>query len=198
MPLLLPFFSALTRLFRSKSLFVLVLFPLSFLALAATESQYLETRQVVVLDDGSSGSRLVTFFFGRNNTEEEFQLIESSPMAAASALSDENDGIDDGSAKKIAELLIEGSRLPNNKSFFFIGMTAGKRTNKAYADKLFGMIRGKLVKYGVDEKKHNVEMEVLDGSMEGAYNWLGVNYLYGQKKTYGIVELGGGVGSDSV
>ncbi|KEQ12587.1 hypothetical protein GZ77_18960 [Endozoicomonas montiporae] len=177
---------------KVREIIILLLFPFSTIVSAGGESQYLETRKIVVLDDGSSGSRLVAFFFGRNNTDEEFRLIRSSKIIQASALKEEDGGLTDDSAEKIVTMLNENSNQPNSQSMLFLGMTAGKREDRLGAGRLLKMIRSKLIKFGVDEHKHSLELRVLDGSMEGAYNWLGVNYVYADSKnSYGIVELGG-------
>ncbi|WP_354011066.1 hypothetical protein [Endozoicomonas lisbonensis] len=185
---------------RSLQHLMILLLPLSFMASAEDASfeegmQYQEARKIVVLDDGSTGSRVVSFLFGRNYNHEEFRLIKQSPMHEASSLSLKHGGITDKSAQLIANLLKEENCGVNCKSSFFLGATAGKRTDKENAKKVFGEIRKKLEHFGVDGSKYDIEMKVLDGSMEGAYNWLGVNYIYGKldnpEESYGIVELGG-------
>ena len=183
-----------------QHLMILLLLPLSFIVSAKEFSSkdvqvYQETRKIVVLDDGSTGSRVVSFYFGRNYDHEEFRLIKQSPMHEASALSIKDGGISDESAHLIADLLKKDDCGDNCKSSFFLGATAGKRMDKESAEIMFGKIRGKLEQLGINEKEYDIEMKVLDGSMEGAYNWLGVNYLYGRlddsEQSYGIVELGG-------
>ena len=192
------FFSALPK--KLQHVAVLLLLPLSFIVSAEEFSskdiqKYQEIRKIVVLDDGSTGSRVVSFYFGRNYDHEEFRLIKQSLIHEASVLSIKDGGISDESAQLISDLLKEDDCGANCKSSFFLGATAGKRTDKESTKKMFRKIRGKLKQLGINEKKYDIEMKVLDGSMEGAYNWLAVNYIYGRlddsEKSYGIVELGG-------
>ncbi|UYM13940.1 acetate and sugar kinases/Hsc70/actin family protein [Endozoicomonas euniceicola] len=194
----LNFFSALPK--KLQHLTILLLLPLSFIVFAKEFSskdvqKYQEIRKIVVLDDGSTGSRLVSFLFGRNFKHEEFRLIKQSPMHEAGVLSLENGGVDDKSAQLIAGLLKKDDCGDKCKSYFFLGATAGRRADEESARKMFRMIREKLKQLGINEKKYDIEMKVLDGSMEGAYNWLAVNYIYGRldhsEQSYGIVELGG-------
>lgn len=86
----LEVFSVFSR--SIQHLMILLLLPLSSIvsaedAYSEEEQKYQKIRKVVVLDDGSTGSRIVSFLFGRNYFFEEFCLIKQSPMREASSLS---------------------------------------------------------------------------------------------------------------
>ena len=165
------------------------------------EHVFLETHKIVLVDDGSTGSRVMSFCFGRDSTEEQFRLVKQSPMINASILSPDIGGIDDKSAQAIARLLADKTFCPSvnpnsEKPVFFLGATAGKRANsKDVVSKTFKMIKDKLNKLGVEGQQYDIRLQVLEGWEEGAYNWLAANKFYGRlnswKDHYGIVELGG-------
>ena len=164
------------------------------------EKPYLMTKKLVLVDDGSTASRVMSFCFGRNSVYEEYRLIRQSPMTEASSLSLDHGGIDKKSAEIIARLLADqefcksGNGQPE-KTAFFLGATAGKRSNRGNVGELFRMIRLKLEAEGVTTRRYDIEMRLLEGWKEGAMNWLAVNYFYGSfgtgKGQFGIVELGG-------
>ncbi|MCW7555833.1 hypothetical protein NX722_25040 [Endozoicomonas gorgoniicola] len=167
---------------------------------ADSEQEYLETRKLVLVDDGSSSSRLMSFCFGRHSVNEEFRLIRQSPMKEGSPLRLDHGGIDDDSAQIIANLLkdenfCKSANKATERPAFFLGATAGKRSDSINTEKLFLKIRDKLAKFGVTDKKYDIELKLLEGWKEGAMNWLAVNHFYGRfgtnEKPFGIVELGG-------
>lgn len=157
-----------------------------------------QTRKIVLLDDGSTGSRVMAFCFGRNDGNEEFKLIGQSRMYdKASALKPEVGGISDETVNVIGELLENAfcQSLDSEKPEFFLGATAGKRKDKEQAKKIFEKIREKLIKHPVTSK-YKINLRVLRGLEEGAYNWLAVNYTHklldSPGAALGIIEMGGG------
>lgn len=202
------------RIIKRKSLFVflseLLVRPFSLFFLVALfctpvnadtdEKLYLMTKKLVLLDDGSTASRIMSFCFGRNSTDEEYRLIRQSPMTEASSLSLDHGGIDKKSAKVIASLLADQEFCKSEngqpeKTAFFLGATAGKRSNRGSVGELFRLTRLKLEAEGVTTKEYDIEMGLLEGWKEGAMNWLAANYFYGRfgtgKSQFGIIELGG-------
>ena len=157
-----------------------------------------QTKKVVVFDDGSTGSRIMALCFGRNHDEEEFKLLGQSKMYDKGSPLAQSNGITEDTVEVIGELLsnpfcrTEGSPEPE----FFLGATAGQRSNGKEAQKLFRMIKDKLEAHPVTRKYKKINLKLLNGWEEGAYNWLAVNYTQNQLDiplgSYGIVEMGGG------
>lgn len=159
-----------------------------------------DNKYAVIFDAGSSGSRVHVFCFDRNldlipiaNDLELFLQLKpglsayaKDPTAAANSL---QPLLEKAEAAVPQEL--------RRKTVVRVGATAGLRQLEGDAsDRILQAVRHYL-KDKSRLKSKSDSVTVLDGSQEGAYQWVTINYLLGRLgKTYadtvGVVDLGGG------
>ncbi|CAN1247231.1 Apyrase 2, partial [Linum grandiflorum] len=154
----------------------------------------------VIFDAGSSGSRVHVFCFDRNmdlvpigkDLELFVQLkpglsyYAKDPRAAAESLTSLLDKAEGTVPKEL-----------RSKTPVRVGATAGLRTLEGDAsDRILQAVRD-LLKDRSTLKSDANSVTVLDGSQEGSYQWVTINYLLGKlgrsyASTVGVVDLGGG------
>ncbi|XP_002525470.2 apyrase 2 [Ricinus communis] len=154
----------------------------------------------VIFDAGSSGSRVHVYCFDRNmdlvpigKDLELFVQIKpglsayaSDPQAAANSLL---------SLLDKAESVVPKEQ--RSKTPVRVGATAGLRALGADAsDRILDAVRD-LLRDRSTLKSEADGVTVLDGSQEGSYEWVTINYLLGKlgksyADTVGVVDLGGG------
>ncbi|XP_017620442.2 apyrase 2-like [Gossypium arboreum] len=154
----------------------------------------------VIFDAGSSGSRVHVYCFDQNldlvPIGSDLELFEQlkpglsyyakDPQAAANSLTSLLD-----KAESVVPLDLR-SRTPVR-----VGATAGLRALGGEAsDKILQSVR-ELLKSRSTLKSEANWVKILDGSQEGSYEWVTINYLLGNlgrtyHDTVGIVDLGGG------
>ncbi|XP_031262541.1 apyrase 2-like [Pistacia vera] len=152
----------------------------------------------VIFDAGSSGSRVHVYCFDQNldlvPIGEDLELfVQIKPGLSAYA----NDP--QLAANSLTTLLDKAqSVVPQDlrsKTPVRVGATAGLRQLEGDAsDRILQAVRD-LLQYKSSFKADGVT--VLDGTQEGAYEWVTINYLLGRlgkkySKTVGVVDLGGG------
>ncbi|KAK7377786.1 hypothetical protein VNO80_03218 [Phaseolus coccineus] len=154
----------------------------------------------VIFDAGSSGSRVHVFHFDQNldlvHIGKDLELfVQLKPGLSAYAQD----------PKKAAESLVPlldkaESVVPRelrSKTPVRVGATAGLRALEGDAsDKILQAVRD-LLKDKSSLRSETDAVTVLDGTQEGAYQWVTINYLLGNlgkdySKTVGVVDLGGG------
>ncbi|GAB2286450.1 Apyrase 2 [Dionaea muscipula] len=158
------------------------------------------SRYAVIFDAGSSGSRVHVFCFDRNldlvPIGEDLELFKQrKPGLSAYA------GNPQEAAESLMTLLQEAeSVVPKDlrgKTPIKVGATAGLRQLEGDAsDQILQAVRNFLR----DESKLKTDPDwvtVLDGTQEGAFQWVTINYLLGKlgkkySSTAAIVDLGGG------
>ncbi|XVF06513.1 hypothetical protein REPUB_Repub06bG0054800 [Reevesia pubescens] len=154
----------------------------------------------VIFDAGSSGSRVHVYCFDQNldlvPIGSELELFEQikpglsyyakDPQAAANSLLSLLD-----KAESVVPLDLR------SKTPVRVGATAGLRALEGDAsDRILQAVR-ELLKDRSTLKSEETGVRILDGSQEGSYEWVTINYLLGNLgRTYGdtvgIVDLGGG------
>ncbi|XWS57819.1 hypothetical protein CRYUN_Cryun09bG0206300 [Craigia yunnanensis] len=154
----------------------------------------------VIFDAGSSGSRVHVYCFDQNldlvPIGSELELFEqlkpglshyaNDPQAAANSLLSLL-----GKAESVVPLDLR------SKTPVRVGATAGLRALEGDAsDRILQAVR-ELLKDKSTLKSEANGVRILDGSQEGSYEWVTINYLLGNLgRTYGdtvgIVDLGGG------
>ncbi|KAK8634085.1 hypothetical protein V6N13_014914 [Hibiscus sabdariffa] len=154
----------------------------------------------VIFDAGSSGSRVHVYCFDRNldlvPIGSELELFEQlkpglsyyakDPQAAANSLLSLLD-----KAESVVPLELR------SKTPVRVGATAGLRALEGDAsDRILQAVR-ELLKDRSTLKSEANGVKILDGSQEGSYEWVTINYLLGKlggtyKDTVGIIDLGGG------
>nr|ARM20272.1 apyrase 2 [Triadica sebifera] len=157
-------------------------------------------RYAVIFDAGSSGSRVHVYCFDRNTDLvpigkdlELFVQIKpglsayaSDPQAAANSLLSLLDKAEGVVPKEL-----------RSKTPVRVGATAGLRALEGDAsDKILDAVRD-LLRERSTLKSEADGVTILDGSQEGSYEWVTINYLLGKlDKSYvdtiGVVDLGGG------
>ncbi|OAY44407.1 apyrase 2 [Manihot esculenta] len=157
-------------------------------------------RYAVIFDAGSSGSRVHVYCFDRNmdlvpigKDLELFVQIKpglsayaSDPQAAANSLHSLLDKAESVVPKEL-----------RSKTPVRVGATAGLRALGAEAsERILDAVRT-LMKDRSTLKSEADGVTVLDGSQEGSYEWVTINYLLGKlsgsySDTVGVVDLGGG------
>ncbi|KAJ4721201.1 Apyrase-like protein [Melia azedarach] len=160
----------------------------------------LSKRYAVIFDAGSSGSRVHVYCFDQNldlvpigKDLELFVQIKpglsayaSDPRAAANSLTTLLDK---------AEGVVPQDLRP--KTPVVVGATAGLRQLEGDTpDRILQAVRD-LLRYKSTFKFEPDWVTVLDGSQEGSYQWVTINYLLGNlgkkySNTVGVVDLGGG------
>ncbi|KAB2049549.1 hypothetical protein ES319_A13G184000v1 [Gossypium barbadense] len=154
----------------------------------------------VIFDAGSSGSRVHVYCFDQNldlvPIGSDLELFEQlkpglsyyakDPQAAANSLTSLLD-----KAESVVPLDLR------SKTPVRVGATAGLRALGGEAsDKILQSVR-ELLKSRSTLKSEANGVKILDGSQEGSYEWVTINYLLGNlgrtyHDTVGIVDLGGG------
>ncbi|KAK8542936.1 hypothetical protein V6N12_015512 [Hibiscus sabdariffa] len=154
----------------------------------------------VIFDAGSSGSRVHVYCFDQNldlvPIGSDLELFEQlkpglsyyakDPQAAANSLSSLLD-----KAESVVPMDLR------SKTPVRVGATAGLRALGSDAsDKILHSVR-ELLKSRSTLKSEANGVQILDGSQEGSYEWVTINYLLGNlgrtyRDTVGIVDLGGG------
>ncbi|XP_058078764.1 apyrase 2-like isoform X2 [Magnolia sinica] len=177
-----------------------------------TDAQVLTTRKAaapsrrgskaytVIFDAGSTGSRVHVFCFDHNldlipvGNELEF-YSQVKPGLSAYAKNPQE------AAYSLKSLLVEAeSVVPPNlhpKTPVRVGATAGLRSLEGdTADRILQAVRD-FLKDNSSLKFRPDLVTVLDGSQEGTFQWVTINYLLGNlgnrySNTVGVVDLGGG------
>nr|AFK40353.1 unknown [Medicago truncatula] len=154
----------------------------------------------VIFDAGSSGSRVHVFHFDQNldlvHIGKDLELFEQlKPGLSAYAQKPQQ------AAESLVSLLEKAEgvvpRELRSKTPVRIGATAGLRALEGDAsDKILRAVRD-LLKHRSSFKSDADAVTVLDGTQEGAYQWVTINYLLGNlgkdySKTVGVGDLGGG------
>ncbi|KAG1371422.1 Apyrase 2 [Cocos nucifera] len=154
----------------------------------------------VIFDAGSSGSRVHVYCFDENldllHIGKEIELFRQKKPGLSSFAKDPQEA-----ANSLIPLLEEAeSMVPAElrwKTPVRVGATAGLRALGAEtSEKILQAVRD-LLKDKSSLKFQSDWVSVLDGSQEGAFQWVTINYLLGNLgKTYsdtvGVVDLGGG------
>lgn len=197
LPLILICFSLLcvgfSKAFPSHHISILIL---SHLGTALNNFGLCQALYAVVLDAGSTGSRVLTFSFYRNPFTgllvlEEENFHEVKPGLSSYATNPE------AGADSISSLLsLAQNKVPKEKWSevpVTLRATAGLRLIPSdQSTALLNAVEQRLVKAGLDSRGVGMLSE-LD---EGLFGWLTVNYLMEQlpqpKKSYVALDLGGG------
>ncbi|MGI9278429.1 MAG: hypothetical protein ACR2PX_02225 [Endozoicomonas sp.] len=164
-----------------------------------------DCKSLILLDAGSSGSRVMSYQFQHMPGTNQYELIKQTPLLESQSP------------------LTHGKRLPghlfgemstlyqlrlgdcNPKTAVFVGGTAGLRARadilgdsgspQLSADLVLKRVAVELYRQGLPAS-YQEDVRLLTGLEEAAFTWMGVNALRGQLKSqelqYGIVELGGG------
>ncbi|XP_019429644.1 PREDICTED: apyrase 2-like [Lupinus angustifolius] len=154
----------------------------------------------VIFDAGSSGSRVHVFHFDQNldlvHIGQDLELfVQIKPGLSAYAQNPQE------AAESLVSLLDKAeSVVPQelrSKTPVRVGATAGLRALEGDAsDRILQAVRD-LLKDRSALKSDSDAVTVLDGTQEGAFQWVTINYLLGNlgkdySKTVGVVDLGGG------
>ncbi|KAK4282151.1 hypothetical protein QN277_013561 [Acacia crassicarpa] len=154
----------------------------------------------VIFDAGSSGSRVHVFHFDHNldlvHIGQDLELFEQiKPGLSAYAQNPQE------AADSLISLLVKAeSVVPRSlrpRTPVKVGATAGLRALEGDAsDRILQAVRD-FLKDRSTLKSEADAVTVLDGTQEGAYQWVTINYLLGNlgkaySKTVGVVDLGGG------
>ncbi|KAB2058768.1 hypothetical protein E1A91_A11G264500v1 [Gossypium mustelinum] len=154
----------------------------------------------VIFDAGSSGSRVHVYCFDQNldlvPIGSELELFEQLKPGLSSYAKDPQ-----AAAKSLLSLLDKAeSVVPldlRSKTPVRVGATAGLRALEGdAADRILQAVR-ELLKDRSTLKSEANGVKILDGTQEGSYEWVTINYLLGKlggtyKDTVGIIDLGGG------
>ncbi|KAL8172287.1 hypothetical protein V2J09_024091 [Rumex salicifolius] len=192
---------------------VLIIFVLSIMPrpseddISYSSMTYLNNRKVgsgnrfaVIFDAGSSGSRVHVFCFDKNlnlvHIGKDLELFEQLKPGLSSFASNPKDA-----ANSLIPLLEKAKHVIPKKLRSItpvkVGATAGLRQLEGDApDRILEEVRS-LLRDQSDLKSNPNWITVLDGTQEGAYQWVTINYLLGNlgkkySNTVGVVDLGGG------
>ncbi|KAL5706562.1 apyrase [Ranunculus cassubicifolius] len=178
--------------------FVLFLMPHSNPSLHLSKSR--SNSYAVIFDAGSSGSRVHVYCFDQNLNllpiGKELELFVQKKPGLSSYASDPQEA-----AESLRSLLEEAERIVpkdlRGSTPVRVGATAGLRQLKGDAsDRILQEVRDFLKEKSAFKSKSD-SVTVLDGTQEGAYQWVTINYLLGNlgkdySNTVGVVDLGGG------
>lgn len=170
-------------------------FDLSSTHLIRTEFK----RYAVIFDAGSSGSRVHVYCFGKNlellPMGDKIELFQQTKPGLSHYASNPKEGAD-----SLESLLDEAiNAVPKDQHSMTpvrLGATAGLRTLPGdSAMNLLDAVKSYLLKSPL--KFIPSWVSILDGTQEGAFEWITINYLLGRigqdyGKTVGVVDLGGG------
>uniref|UniRef100_A0A1L8DXR4 nucleoside diphosphate phosphatase n=3 Tax=Nyssomyia neivai TaxID=330878 RepID=A0A1L8DXR4_9DIPT len=163
----------------------------------AVQLGYQEKQYAVILDAGSTGSRVLAYEFHRGYLDgrlvldnELFKQLKPGLSAFADKPSE--------CAQQIEKLLLEAKNvIPQvywSKTPVVLKATAGLRLlDPAKADGLLKAVRGVFKKSGFLIEDNAVE--IMEGVDEGIFSWFTVNFLLGKlngKNTVAALDLGGG------
>ncbi|KAG9458570.1 hypothetical protein H6P81_003078 [Aristolochia fimbriata] len=154
----------------------------------------------VIFDAGSSGSRVHVYCFDDKLNllpiGKDLELFLQKKPGLSSYASNPRDA-----ANSLKPLLVEAEnavpRALHSKTPVRVGATAGLRALEGDAsDKILQAVRD-LLENDSSFKFQSDWVTVLDGTQEGAYQWVTINYLLGNlgnkySNTVGVVDLGGG------
>ncbi|KAE9590199.1 hypothetical protein Lal_00027902 [Lupinus albus] len=154
----------------------------------------------VIFDAGSSGSRVHVFHFDHNldlvNIGNDLELfLQIKPGLSAYAQNPQEAAESLSSLLDKAESVVPREFRP--KTPVRVGATAGLRTLEGdTSDRILQTVRD-FLKLRSTFRSDADSVTVLDGTQEGAYQWVTINYLLGNlgkdySKTVGVVDLGGG------
>ncbi|KAF7801977.1 apyrase 2-like [Senna tora] len=154
----------------------------------------------VIFDAGSSGSRVHVFHFDQNlnlvHIGKDLELFEQlKPGLSAYAQNPQQAAESLISLLDKAESVVPKELRP--KTPVRVGATAGLRTLEGDAsDRILQAVRD-FLRDRSTLKSESDAVTVLDGTQEGAFQWVTINYLLGNlgkeySKTVGVVDLGGG------
>lgn len=158
------------------------------------------TQYVVMIDAGSSGSRVHVYKF--NNCKATPQLLHEEFKMMNPGLSSFKDDAE-GAAKSLDELLqVAVESVPEEYqscSPVAVKATAGLRIlGEEKAGKILDAVRHRLETEWPFPVVKNDGVSIMDGSDEGVYAWITANYLLGnigsaeKKPTAAVFDLGGG------
>mmetsp|Transcript_28108 Transcript_28108/g.53169 ORF Transcript_28108/g.53169 Transcript_28108/m.53169 type:complete len:478 (+) Transcript_28108:83-1516(+) len=157
-----------------------------------------EMRYAVVLDAGSTGSRVHTYRF-RNGEGGGLELVDDDFHQLKPGLSSFKDDPDKGAASLAPLLDAAKERVPASahaSTPIELRATAGLRLlPEAQAEALLSAARTALEASPFSVAKDAVS--IMEGADEGAFQWVTINYLLGKlggapSKTVAAVDLGGG------
>lgn len=207
--------SLLDKMYRYRGIITVVSLPILLISfvlfmMPRPEYSYAKNRKVdalnamnkyaVIFDAGSSGSRVHVFCFDKNlnlvpigKDLELFRQLKPGLSAYASNPLD--------AAQSLVTLLKEAEdvipKVMRGKTPVRVGATAGLRALEGDApDRILQAVRDLLRDKSALKSDPN-EVSVLDGTQEGAFQWVTINYLLGMlgkkySSTVGVVDLGGG------
>ncbi|KAH7571759.1 hypothetical protein ACOSP7_014573 [Xanthoceras sorbifolium] len=160
----------------------------------------LQKSYAVIFDAGSSGSRVHVYCFDQNldlvPIGKDLELfVQIKPGLSAYANDPQQ------AAESLVSLLDRAQGVvPHDlrpKTPVRVGATAGLRAlGHDVSERILQEVRD-LLKYKSTFKSEQNAVTVLDGTQEGSYEWVTINYLLGNlgkkfSKTVGVVDLGGG------
>ncbi|XP_055684163.1 ectonucleoside triphosphate diphosphohydrolase 5 isoform X2 [Lutzomyia longipalpis] len=163
----------------------------------AVQLGYQEKQYAVILDAGSTGSRVLAYEFHRGYLDGRLVLDNELFKQLKPGLSAFADKPNEG-AQQIEKLLQEAKNvIPNaywGKTPVVLKATAGLRLlDPTKADGLLKAVRGVFRKSGFLIEENAVE--IMEGVDEGIFSWFTVNFLLGRlngKNTVAALDLGGG------
>ncbi|XP_076915918.1 apyrase 2-like [Bidens hawaiensis] len=168
--------------------------------LATTVTNSSSNKYAVIFDAGSSGSRVHVFCFDQNldlvHIGKELEFFEKLEPGLSSYPTDPK-----AAANSLLPLLENAKKVVphNTRQNTPVKLEATARLRQLGADaseKILQAVRD-LLKANSGFKTNDDWVTVLDGSQEGSYQWVTMNYLLKQlgkkySETVGIVDLGGG------
>lgn len=183
---------------RATAIKVTALVTLLFLAFLAVRVVLSPTDHVygLMIDAGSTGSRMHTFVFARDQSKK-LTLITEDFLPVRPGLSSFKD--DPAKAAESLEPLLQRARTlvpktQHSQTPVFLRATAGLRlVGESVANEILEKVQTKLKSSGFrfDDSSWAA---ILGGSDEGIYSWITVNYLMDRPAdgTVGTLEMGGG------
>uniref|UniRef100_A0A0D9VTK8 apyrase n=1 Tax=Leersia perrieri TaxID=77586 RepID=A0A0D9VTK8_9ORYZ len=158
------------------------------------------TKYAVIFDAGSSGSRVHVYCFDGNldlmPIGKEIELFKQKKPGLSAYANDPQEA-----AESLVSLLAEAEKVVpvelRDQTPVRVGATAGLRTlGSKKSEEILQAVRD-LLQDKSSFRSQSEWVSVLDGSQEGAFQWVTVNYLLGKlgkpySHTVGVVDLGGG------